>query len=392
MTQSNVVNLHTSRTSIENKVRDLDYEDLLTNSDPRIREAWGVLIISELVYDFRIRTSHNPSDLVSDSDEYYGHLQPRVDSTQTGDVDYYDEFYVLNKKKTQIPIGFYIDKNLYMMFGWKRARGHLTAVEKGEPSKFDFLEVIFHKDANIYDILDFCSFLARLSNKRIDSVREESSADYSHQIKMQYVLMAKFDKSVESWTEEQKIEWGKKWAKENINPDFAHKSKKGFLSDIVNKAFASHRGQSLAFPSDEEINLNAKRFFPNFDWISDTGNVFKFMCPTRTYRIEEKLNNYWKNDLPPSKARTPAYATLRVGDKLEAVITSAETVKDTITTAIKKLAENNKHAAYIYGGCPLVTKILFVKQMDQGDYRAFQWEEDLNGGEFVEVKEVVNNE
>ena len=383
MKPSNVIDINT--TTIENKVRDLGYDDLPGNTDPRIRDAWAALTTSELVRDFRVRTKHDLSDLVSESHEYYPTFQPRANSTLAGDVNYYDEFYVLEKPQTQIPIATRINDELFMIFGWKRAKGHLKAISKGIESKFNFLEVIFDEDAEIYETLKFCSSLARLSNKRLDSVREDSSKDWVHQIQSEYNTMAKFVESVRQWDEEQQIEWGKQWAIDNISSDFAHSSKKRFLGEIVNKAFASHRGQSLPFPQQDEIDLNARRFFPNVDWTTDTGNVFKFECPTRIYRIEETLNNCWKNDLPASSVRIPCYATLRVGDNRTAPITSSETISKEIPKVVAKIAGINKHEAYKFAGYPIITKILFVKQMPQGDYRAFQWEEDSE--EFVEVKE-----
>ena len=368
--------------------RENTYNNPRTTDDKRMREVWARLENSKI--ELRLLTSYDCSDLAPDSDSMIEFFQPREDTTLGGEEDYYKEFYELNKRREEIPFATRLDGVLYMILGWKRARAHEHAVKvKGKDSKLDIIELIFPEDMPPNAILLECNKLARMGNKKINSVREESRGDYSLQVSTAYKLECMNNIKAKNWNTEQKLKWASQWVIDEVSEDYAVDSMKTALGNIVNQAFAEHRGQSLPMPTAEEINLNAKRFFPNIvKWTEETAQgVIKRQCSSRLDKITEKLRNVWMKELPPSKARTPAYLTLRVGKTLDFAITSTKTVDEQIKTTLKDLKDHYTSAPVVFAGMPMPTKILFVKQMDQGTYRAFQWEEDL--GEYVEVEEVV---
>jgi len=365
--------------------RDNPYNSPRASNDKRIREVWDRITKDNLKLKFV--SSDDCTDLAPTSDSMIKYFQPRADTILGGDEDYYIQFYKLNNRREEMPFATRIDGVLYMILGWKRARAHEHAIKiKGNESKFDYIEIIFPKDMSINTILAVCNKLARMGNKKVNSVREETTGDYSFQVETAYELECMNNIKAKKWSTKKLIAWAKKWVIDEISKDYGHPTMASQLGNIVNRAFAEHRGQSLPFPSDEEINLNAKRFFPNLNWLENTGNTIKTKCSSRLDKITEKHSTIWLKDLPPSLIRTPAYLTLRVGKTLDSAINSTKSIDEGIVKALKEIKNYYTNPAVLFAGMPMPTKILFVKQMNKGDYRAFEWEEDLQ--EYVEVFEI----
>jgi len=376
-------------------ITDLGYNDPNTDTDERqVRIA---RILRQENFDLDIKIGYDCADLGHRESEYYEFFQTRAPGEQELE-QMYEDFYILEKRKKRIPMGMYVEGELFIFSGNRRMRTHEYALTKidektGEQmheSRCDVL-VIDKPDLSTNDKLNLAHRLARLANKQEDSVRDEKpSEDYPYQLLTAYRLHCQKYPEASKWSSEQKDDWGKKWIIKNISEDYDHESRSSVLSSIVNSAFGMNgRGVSLPMPDDDTIRAKWKEFFGrSATWNLTSQKVTMLKLPSRPDFIRQTLYNEWKQRLTPSAQRKSCYLVIRAGNRLNSEISSLKTVEMARKTALKAIADYNKNPNHGFAGFHIIRRVMLVKQMNLDDYVAYEWDEDTE--EFYQKEKPSN--
>ena len=366
-----LVNDPTYYMDVATAIHQLGYNNPQQDPDKRQRMLYGALTAKDV--NMEIVEAYDCSSLAPRSGTFYRFHQTRSDCEGNVD-DIFEQIYLDNKRAERMPMGWIMeDGQLYIFSGNTRMRAHLKAIELGYDSKCAVL-IVSRNDLTTAQQKSLAHKWARIANKKKNDVRAESTADFILQLIVAGELHRDEDATALSWTEDKWIEWGKSWLIENIDSDLGLEHRKKQLGNMANAAFASHRGQSLPMPNTQEIEEHLKSFWPKASWDPDAhSKVLKFTCCTRTDKIHEKMRYPWMKRPQFTEVRSRAWFVLRAGSSLNVSITSVTDVTKERERAIKHLTEYNLNVNVVGAGMPMVTRVMFVKQMDLDDYQAYEW-------------------
>jgi len=357
--------------AVQQMIQNLGYNDPQSDQgDIRQGEVWQLLVDGNYTMD--IIQDYDCANLMSHANPYFEYFQTRHDC-EPDTKELYEDFYVRGEKQERMPMGMKIDGEVAILVGNRRMRAHEMGINKGHASRCDVL-IVGRQGLTIKEKLVLAHKLARIANRQMHGVRDEKMEDYSFQLTTSYKLECGVNPGARSWTEDEKKEFGHKWLIREV-PHLAHQSKTRVRGEIVNTAFASHRGQSLPWPKDAEIDKNFESFWPGDVWSDKSGEVKKFYCSTRPDKITEKLRDHWTRRPVFTAVRSHAWYILRVGKQINTVITSTETVEKGRIQALKSLTMHNTNVNMVGAGMTMTARIMFVSQLGSGldDYEAHEW-------------------
>ena len=355
-------------------IADLGYKNPSTDTDERQRAIWQILKDEGLSLEICIK--YDCKNLGSRESNYYKFFQTRSPGEE--DItEFYEEFYVLKKRRKRIIFGMMIAGEFFVFLGNKRVRAHEMGIEKGHESLCDIVIIDRHSPMTDIEKCALAHRLARVGNKQQDTTRDETEADYEYQLKVAFELQCKIDPSTQQWSEEQQVEWGKQWIIENISSDYGHASRKSRLTRLVNGAFSANgRGASLPMPSDKDIDKQFKLHYGQDEiWDPSSTKVTMVKVGSRHDLLVQTLYNNWKDREEPSKARKTCWVVARMGDNLDTKITQQNTVLKKRKSVLENIAKYNINPNHIFGGYHLIKRVLFAKQMNTDDYEAWEWNE-----------------
>ncbi len=351
----------------------MGYKNPAQDTDERQRQVWSILTRGG--YTLKIVPGYDCSTLGCRESEFYQYFQTRSPGEE--DVtDFYEQFYVLGKKRKRIIFGMMVSGEFFVFLGNKRIRAHQMGINAGYDSLCDI--VIVDRPGMTDD--EKCALahqLARCGNKQQDTTRDETEIDYQYQLSVAFRLHCKIDPSALQWDEERKVKWGKQWVIDNISHDYEHTSRAARLTRLVNAAFSANgRGASLPMPDDETIKKHWKEYYGKSQvWDTDSTKVTMIKVPSRHDLLVQTLYNKWKDRDEPSKSRKSCYVVARIGNTLDSKITQKETVKLKRTKVIENITKYNTNQNHAFAGYHLVRRVLFAKQMNTGGYEAWEWDE-----------------
>ena len=343
------------------------------HEDPRQKDIWDKIKIGGR-WDLEIVEGYDCQDLAKRTDPLYPRFQTRADCES--DVDqFYEDFYEHDIPQDRIIFGMRIGGKVFITVGNKRIRAHEKAIKQGKKSKCDVVII----DCGAIDLsskLKIANELARGGNKKRHDTRPESEADYTHQLTQAFEIECMQDPLKKDWTESEKIEWGKEWVIEEIDAKYSHDCMKKRLGDIVNHAFADHRGQSLPFPDTGTIENRFKGFFPRNTWSEDSTKIIMKTMSTHHQSLKSQLLRHWSDREVFTPVRKKCWLTLRCGHKKVSDITSLDTVTKTRTNTLEELRKWNINVNHLGAGYPVVERIMFVQQMNLDSYEAHEWNDE----------------
>ena len=352
---------------------DLDHED------PRQKLIWQQILLGG--WSLEVIEKYNCQSLAKRTDPLYPRFQTRADCES--DVDqFYEDFYEHDIRQDRIIFGMRIGGKVFITVGNKRIRAHEKAIKQGKESKCDVV-IIDCGNIDLSSKLKIANELARGGNKKRHDTRPESEADYTHQLNQAFEIECMQDSLKKDWTESEKIDWGKKWVIEKIDTKYSHDCMKKRLGDIVNHAFAEHRGQSLPFPDTDTIANKFKGFFPNNSWDEANPKIIMRTMSTHLQSLKSQLLRPWSDREEFSKVRKKCWLTLRCGHKKDSDITSLGTVTKNRTSTLEELRKWNANKNHEGAGFPVVERIMFVRQMNLDSYEAHEWNDETD--EFNEL-------
>jgi hypothetical protein len=361
---------------LRSRIRELGYNDPVNDTDERQQRVFQKLV--DLNMDLEIVTKHDLKNLGAHDHEYFKFFQTRAKSEE-GVEEYFQQFYLHKKRLKRIIFGMILDDGkpegpkLFIFLGNKRVRAHKMGIAKGHKSLCDVV-IVDREDMTTLDKIVLAHKLARMGNLRVDSVRDEiPSADYPLQLESAYQLKCLVDPTALSWTEEEKIKWGKEWMIKE-HPDYAHECKKSTLSNIVNVAFSGHRGQSQELPSQADINKHWQSFWPNDTWDPENSDkVWQFVLATGRKLGAALTLGKWAKREKFTTVRKSARIVARCGAAIDSKVTDRTAVEKDRKAWLTRAAEYNTNVNHIGAGYPRVDKVMFEQQISGGKLEAYEW-------------------
>ena len=359
-----------------NQLAKLGYTDPSIDSDPNQREIWNHIVNHDL--DILILPNHDYlSQLASRNDPHYAISQARAECEDPERVrGFYNAFYLDKIPMKRIPIGVSIDGKHYVGSGNQRAQAHKMGqtIHGFDTSTGGIMLVATNlsPDEQRRHLLA----IAALSNRdNDDQTAPETGPDIAHQLKQAFGIDSQLNVAMQKWSEEERCQWGHKWIKDH-KPHLASEHAKVPRGNIVNQAFRADRGQSLPFPEKtEEIDDQFSKFFPNNSWNGEEENteIYKqFEVATHWQQSLSKILKDWHQGEHPTTVRATIDLAARCGT-MTGAMSSALSAKKERAAYIEKIEDFNKRPRYVSAGFPLIGKILFVRQLSNDTWYAFQW-------------------
>lgn len=380
---------------IRQNLQDLGFSDPLTDNDTRLVKAWKEIakrdpqMTLSIAHDFK-------GTLIDHNDPAFKLGQSRATSESIEKVNmFFSQFYIDGIRMLKVPIAVILpNKNgvdkLVPAFGNHRCRGHA----QGQTLGFDSLGsvLIVGNNLSIQDRKRLLHWLSTISNEDTeDSTQPESREDITHQVKTAFQLELEFDQSLSDLDEEGKIEWAKKWLVDN-KPNYGTKSMTAVVTRIANDAFSSQVSQSIPLPTDPNsqtsmINKVWKKFWPNSYWSPDSSEAIEqWLTNTSTTQLEIKQVRFWKNQPLEKKVAKTVWLTTRVGDKITSNCTRSSAIISGRKMWINFLTKTNTNPKLIHSGFPFFQRVVFVKQIEDLDEAAYEWNIQTNSFDEVFAK------
>lgn len=349
----------------------LNYNNPFTDNDPRQREIMdyckdrGIKMLVKPNHDF-------DKNMRNRSDKYYSESQPRWKSEDQEKIDYLIETIHQNPNGSQnkIIFGTIIEGVIYIIVGNHRAEAIRKAIRMGIPCNEGI--VLLGEGLSDNEKRLMMSDLSAMGNKEIeDNVLDEDEKSIRHWLIKRREIVSNCNPSMDKWDNSKWFEWGKA-AIINSRPHYAADIKKHRLGRMVNKAFGIGVEQSHPFPDDSEIAFNFKKYFKHCDWDpTNEKTIAQGKKCTNLTSLISWLDSVW--DESPAGERKEVWLTVRVGHQMDAAIEKKATLISGRETFIKNLEKRNKCPRRKKGEYPLITKILFVSQMESDSYEAWEW-------------------
>jgi hypothetical protein len=237
------------------------------------------------------------------------------------------------------------------------------------------------------EYLSLARELSRLSNISNDhTTKPEGESDWEKQLKTDREHEEEFYPSrCASWNEAAWESWGHKQLKKI--PDLNSDNKQSVRTRVIRKAFDIGYGASLDFPTNLEIQAQYSKFKPSSVWNPEGATkVFQHPYSSNWSGLKSVIISHWENNGMPNKYRKHVELAIRIGERKQDK-QSKESVVSGRTAFIETVKATNKHHQWAYAGMPIITKILFVNQIEGLD-DAELWEWDFNTEEFVPCSKI----
>ena len=346
--------------------------------DKRYRQMWDYIVDNDLEIAMKSDVDYI-NDLASSSSPYISYFQIRVD-TENDDIieDYFQQFYVKNISMQRLPIGTFIEDELYLSAGNHRAKAHQRGSEIFPDMEVSRPVLVFDPD-NKLTILEKKRHglnIAAISNRRnSDQTAEETAGDIAKQL--QKIIEVEEEFSGSSMSLEDAEKYCSDWLDKEKNLTERRKS------IVLNKVFSDKISHPMEIPSQEDLNDMWKSFFgEEYFWNPDDSKTVQKIYPTHQNNFKSLMLNRWMARSSWSPVNERIEAVVRVGQSLNANITSEDTIQQGRKTFIESIEKWNTNVNILEGGMPILTKIMFAKQTENGNYRAFVWNEQTE--KFVE--------
>ena len=126
-----------------------------------------------------------------------------------------------------------------------------------------------------------------------------------------------------------------------------------------------------------------KAFFgEEYFWDPENSKTTQKIYPTHQNNFKSLMQNRWMARPKWSVVNERLEVVARVGQSLKANPTSEDTIEQSRKSFIEYLEKWNTNVNVIEGGMPILTRIMFTKQTENGNYRGFVWNEQTE--KFVE--------
>ena len=339
--------------------------------DKRYREMWEYIVANNIEVAFKSNVDFI-NDLASSSSPYISCFQIRVE-TENDEIieDYVQQFYIENKLMHRLPIGTFIEDELYLSAGNHRAKAH----QRGS-KLFPDMEV--SRPVLVFDPYDKLSTLekkrhglniAAISNrKNSDQTAEETNGDIAKQLQKIIELEEEFSGSPMSQKDAEK--YCSDWLDKEKNLSERRKS------IVLNRVFSDKISHPMEIPSQEDLNDMWKSFYgEEYFWNPEDSKTVQKIYPTHQNNFRSLMLNRFLGRSKWSPVNERIEAVVRVGASLTAHITSEDTIQQGRKTFIENIEKWNTNVNTLEGGMPILTKIMFTKQTENGNYRAFVWNE-----------------
>ena len=368
-------------TDVVERIKKLGYIDpSQDHEDPRQKKIWQSIMLGN--WDLEIIEGFDCVDLAERTDPLFQRFQTRSDC-EADIQEYFEDFYELDIKQERIVFGMRIDGKIYIFLGNKRVRAHEKGIKEGYDSRANVV-LVDCGDVSLAQHLKTANKLARIGNKKRHDTRREGEADYVHQIIQAYEIECMMEPKMKNWTSQKKIKWGRKFLVEEIEEKYGHKNMKKRAGDIVNSAFAEHRGQSLPMPDLAARQINFKSFFPKNNWNEESTRILMKTTTTHFQSLKSQLLDGWSERPEFTKVRKKCWLILRCGHKKDSVLTSLETVVKARASTAEELQRWNTNINNIGAGYPIIDRILFVQQMNIDSYEAYEWNDETENFDIVD--------
>lgn len=358
--------------------------------DSRQRELWQYIEDHSLDVVLRENIDY-VNDIAERTNEFYRHFQPRANSENVSRINQLHEtFYDLKVRMKRLPVAFIIDGKLFASAGNHRIRAHQKGMSMGLKAPRAVLIIDpYDKLTTVQKLLHGHS-ISSISNKQTDDeTAQETTDDIANLVTTKYELECLFDISAKNWDECEKIDWGKAYVK-SIRPVYDLKTNITALGRIVNQAFASHISQSIPFPPDTDLSSEWKRFWPRGQWDPQNNRVIQNKYVTHYNNFKKTIISKWLSREKWSDKNNRIEACVRVGDTLTANINSSKTVNSARRKYLQDITGWNTNLNVIESGMPIITKIMFVKQLSVDDFEAYEWNDHLM--QFDQIKKNIKNQ
>ena len=346
--------------------------------DKRYRQMWNYIVENNLevavISDFDYET-----DLATDTSPHISYFQIR-EETENSDIveDYFQQFYVERKKMHRLPIGTFIDSKLHLSTGNHRAKGHqrgsilLPDVEVSRP-------VLVFDPNNELSLLEKKRHglnIAVISNrKNSEQTSPEQNGDIAKQL--QKIIEVERDHTGITMTDSEAEDYSRNWLNKEKNLSERQ------TSIVLNKVFSDKISHPMQIPCIAILDDRWKAFFgEEYFWDPDNSKTIQKIYPTHQNNFKSLMQNRWMARPKWSVVNERIEAVVRVGQSLKANPTSEDTIEQSRKSFIEYLEKWNTNINVIEGGMPILTRIMFTKQTENGNYRGFIWNEQTE--KFVE--------
>lgn len=380
---SKVVNLNSFQEEEQLKlgITKLGYYDMSSDNDSRQVEIWRILttlLRTGEGWQANIIPKYDCKNLAPRTHEYYLLVQTReeLEGCQEGIREYMHKFYIKKERLERIPIALELEGHLFVLAGNKRVRAHQMAIESGHESLCDLLVLTAPEHFSDHEALDVAQSIALKSNKSINQTRPDTTADHVHQLKAKFQVLQSLRPEMSKWSFAEKEEWARKFLVEEIDPLYKEDFKKAVLGNVIRMAFSDKRATSIPFPREREYKSLFQEFFPRcvFDEQSSE-QVLCIKSTTDSIKNSKVLITDWANRPVFTPIQKEAWLILRVAANRGAEITSLPSLRKERKAMLSWLERYNKNPNHIAAGYPLITKVVFVQQLNHGEDapEAFEW-------------------
>lgn len=351
-----------------NEIAALNYNKPPEDDDDRQRMCWNNAMISG--YDLKVVKAWDFKDLAGPNDPHYETMQTRTKGEE-GVKDHYDDFYVNGVRQERIIWGIRIAGKVYTPIGHKRTAAHVMGVKKGNDSKCDVL-MVDPGPLSEEELVKIGYDLALIGNEPRTTTRPLDEGDYRHQLIKGFEVEKALKPEMKDWGEDLVIEWAKehlgKLDKRYKLPKMATRAGR-----ICSQAFSSAVGQVIPMPDSTEIAKNFRIFWPNNTWNEESTDPHMIAMSTHKQSLKSQILHPWSLRPAFTTARKEAWLTLRCGTTKDAKITKQDTIDTDRENTLAELAAYNVNLNHVGAGYPLVTRVMFVKQMNIDSYVAYEW-------------------
>jgi len=374
-------------TKIQDLLTERGYQNPeIDQGDSRYRQIWKYIVDNDL----EIKLENAKSivfNLGDHSSKYFQYLQCRSDSESKEEVqELVRELFVENVRLRRLPIVLKIEEEYYVAVGNHRCRAMKQGYEVHKNSSFvgHVLVVDPNDKLSIFDKKNHGLAIAAKSNRQTkDQTRVETASDISHQLEMSFNLLLELDVSKYSkYSVEEKRSWASDWCKE-----FKKDTSQHTIVRAINKFESEEHGQSIPFPSDEELQLEWAKYWPNATFRPrSTPKLIQEKQATHYGNFQKKRMTEFQNRKEWTHVRPDMEVCVRAGETLDKVVESLEYISEQRDNYRENMKKWNRNENFDKAGFPMVKRILFVKQTNKGEYEAWEWESTADDGEGNFVK------
>ena len=341
----------------------------LDKGDRRYREIWdyivqndlGVEIVTDIDYQTEIFSSNSP---------YASYFQIRQNSENEDIIDdLMDQFYSQEKIMQRLPIGTYINGKAHISVGNHRVKSHVKGQSQFPTKQISRPIIIFDPEDELSEdekALHGLEIAAISNRKNEDHTEPETTFDVAKQLQKRIEIEEKLDRIFES--EEAKREFAEEWITKSKDVSSTFKTR------VLNKLFSEDISHPIELQTDAEIDLEWQRFFGNKTfWNPERSKILQKKYVSHFGNFKLMVMNQWLRREKWSDKNKRIQAVVRVGQTMDAKITSEKGVQSGRSSYLKEVGDWNINVNVVESGMNLITHILFVKQTDNGSYEAHEW-------------------